>query len=325
MRQLLVECSEPGLVVTLSEEFEYVLRHVDFERATRLWDELSVLAHKLGGDVDEIWQGFRLETPNQVGCRPVSFSSRETLNPKPIEPLISEASKEGIGSFEVGQTLLLSQSGPRPNTREQYVRDLAAAIKDSGIALGLFGSPVSLPESMASHRERILEEHVFPDLMRQARFPSVGRAWIADTHKRLEDALGEASTRVEAVMDYELRQLNPDDLDPVERVRWSALAVRLEREVEKWYAATAAALPHIHQRAALVWLLWGEGRRSRSTRSFLEEQLGDCMEEAESVYTADGAAALHLVYEDTQEAPLWSLLPGMGGEPSSTGDVDNGE
>jgi hypothetical protein len=37
MRQLLVECSDPGLVVSLAEELEHVLRHVDFERARALW------------------------------------------------------------------------------------------------------------------------------------------------------------------------------------------------------------------------------------------------------------------------------------------------
>lgn len=33
MRQLLVECSDPGIVVSLAEEFENILRQVDFVRA----------------------------------------------------------------------------------------------------------------------------------------------------------------------------------------------------------------------------------------------------------------------------------------------------
>ena len=44
MRQLLVECSDPGLVVSLDEEFENVLRHVDFSRAQALGQQLNELA-----------------------------------------------------------------------------------------------------------------------------------------------------------------------------------------------------------------------------------------------------------------------------------------
>lgn len=36
MRQLLVECSDPGIVVSLAEEFENILRQVDFARAQQL-------------------------------------------------------------------------------------------------------------------------------------------------------------------------------------------------------------------------------------------------------------------------------------------------
>ncbi len=41
MRQLLVECSDPGIVVSLAEEFENVLRQVDLARAQQLQHELT--------------------------------------------------------------------------------------------------------------------------------------------------------------------------------------------------------------------------------------------------------------------------------------------
>jgi hypothetical protein len=44
MHQLLVECSEPGLVIHLAEEFEHSLRHVDFDRARTLKQQLTELA-----------------------------------------------------------------------------------------------------------------------------------------------------------------------------------------------------------------------------------------------------------------------------------------
>ena len=69
MRQLLVECSDPGLVVTLAEEFENVLRHVDFKRAQSLQVRLNDLARELGTEFDQAWRGFRLEVPNDgVNC-----------------------------------------------------------------------------------------------------------------------------------------------------------------------------------------------------------------------------------------------------------------
>ena len=48
MRQLLVECSDPGLVVSLAEEFENVLRHIDFFQAQALGRQLNDLAQELG-------------------------------------------------------------------------------------------------------------------------------------------------------------------------------------------------------------------------------------------------------------------------------------
>ncbi|MBN1889442.1 MAG: hypothetical protein JW850_15720 [Thermoflexales bacterium] len=53
-RQLLVECSDPGLVISLAEEFEHVLRQVDFERACALRDQLRDLARELGPVVERL-------------------------------------------------------------------------------------------------------------------------------------------------------------------------------------------------------------------------------------------------------------------------------
>lgn len=307
MHQLIVECSEPGLVVALTEQFEYVLRHVDFQRAIRFRDQLSALAQELGSDVERIWRGFRLETPNEVGCRPLAFSSRETLDRQPMERLTSAASQRDIGSFEVGGSLLLNQSGPPPETREQYVRDLASGIRGSDMALGVFSRPVPLPQRMADHREHLVEAYVLPRLQARARRPALGRKWIRDTDERLKSALEEVNTRAEAVMAYELGRLDPKDQKPGERVRWTALAVRLGSDAERWYAATADALPHLYQRAALAWLLWSDARGPTPARSFLEERLASYVEQAESVYTVDGVEALSLLYQETQKPP-WSGL-----------------
>jgi hypothetical protein len=173
---------------------------------------------------------------------------------------------------------------------------------------------------MADHRERLLQEYVFPSLKARARFPAVGRRWIAHTRERLQKALEEVNTRAEAVIAYQLSLLDPGNQEPVERIRWTALAVRLGTEVERWYTATEAALPYVHQRAALAWLLWSDSRGPGSARAFVEERLRTCTVEAESIYTCDGVDALRLLYEETQTSawPGLSDLSARIAEPRSS-------
>lgn len=308
--QLVVECSDPGLVVSLAEEFEHVLRHVDFDRALALSDQLSTLAQELGPEFDRAWRGFRLETPNQAGCRPLTFSSRELINEEPVQELASHAEERGVGPFEVYHTSLLPQGGPAPETREQYVRDLADAIHRADMELGVFRWPVPLPETMAAHREQLMEDYVLPSLQARARFPAVGWKWVQDSRERVKKALQEVNTRAEAVMAYELARLRPADVEPREHIRWAALAVRLGEDVEPWYAAVEESLDYFYQKAALVWLLWRDGRGPGSARPFLEERLQTYVEQAESVYTADGVEALRVLDEELHQPP-WRGLSGL--------------
>ncbi|MCD5408891.1 hypothetical protein LR090_06710 [Candidatus Bipolaricaulota bacterium] len=315
MRQLLVECSDPGLVVSLAEEFENVLRHVDFAHAQELHARLGELARELGPEFEQAWRGFRLETPNEVGYRPLTFGSREAADEERLRELLAQAKERDIGRFELGRTLLLPQGGPAPETREQYVQDLADGIRlASWEELGIFQHPVELPEAMAAHRQRLMEEYAGEVLRARACYPTVGHRWVRDSVERLEKALQEVSSRAEAVMAYELARLDPAEVVPKERLRWAALAVRLGKEVEKWHAAAEEALPYVYQRAALAWLLWTECRGWGPARPLLERRLQALIEQAETVYTADGVAALRLIYDDLRQLPWESRdsLPAEG-------------
>jgi len=313
IRQLIVECSDPGLVVSLAEEFEHVLRHVDFARAQALQGQLRDLARELGPDFEAAWQGFRLEMPNDGGYPP-AFGKRDTavfradaVDEEPLKQLLTRAAERGLGQFELRPTLLLPQGGPAPETREQYVRDLADSIRwASWDELGIFSRPADLPDSIAAHRQQVMEEYAGDTLRARSRFPAVGHHWIRDSVQRLEKALQEVSTRSEAVMEYELARLDPADVEPHERIRWAALAARLGKALEKWYPAAEAPLAHVYQRAALVYLLWTECRGWGPARPFLEQRLQALIEQAESSYTADGVAALRLVRDDLRRPP-WSL------------------
>lgn len=306
MSQLVVECSDPGLVVTLAEEFENVLRHVDFERAKFLQGRLNDLARELGKEFEEAWRGFRLEVPNDGGS-PLSFGNRDPVDEEKLEQLLSQAERQGIGKFGMRNTLLLPQDGPAPETREQYIRDLADAIRYAWMEdVSILPRSLDLPLPLETHRLQLVEEHVITVLRGRARYPSVGHPWIHGTMQQVEKALQEVDTRAEAVMEYELTRLNPAQVEPDEYTRWAALAVRLGKEVEKWFAAAEERLEHLYQRVALIDVLWTDVGGMGSARPFLEDRLKSLIEEAKRVYTGDGQEALRLLYKDLRKPP-WGL------------------
>lgn len=308
MRQFVVECSDPGLVVTLAEGFEHVLRHVDFERAKSLQRQMNDLARELGIEFEDAWGGFRIEVSNDGGT-PLSFGNRDPVDEDKLLQLFGKAEERGIGKFGVRNTQLLPQDGPAPETREQYVRDLADAIRDAYLDdVSLLRRPLDLPDSLETHRLKIFDEHVAPVIHARSRYPSVGQLWIRETLQQLEKALEEVNTRAEAVMEYELTRVNPAEVEPADYTRWAALAVRLGKEVEKWYAAAEEQLEYLYQHVALIHILWSDIRGMGQARPFLEERLKSLIEKAEAVYTEDGREALRLVYEDLRKPPWGKLL-----------------
>lgn len=300
MRQILVECSDPGLVIYLAEELEHVLRHVDFARAQALGQQLGELARDLGPEFAQAWQGFRLEVPNDGG-HPPSFGSREYPDPEDgtrelLRGFLDWAEERGLGQFELRGTMLLPQSGPTPETREQYIRDLASSISlGRWEELGIWRFPVDLPASMAAHRQELLEDRGLPVLRAQACHPIVGHRWVQDALKQLTRVLEEVNTRAEAVMAYELARLDPAGMEAAERIRWAAVAVRLGRDVAKWFPAAVEPLAYLYQQAALVDLLWSECRGWGPARPILEAHLEDVIDQATEVYTADAVEALRVL------------------------------
>jgi hypothetical protein len=241
-----------------------------------------------------------------------------------LRELLTQAKERDIGGFELGHTFLLPQDGPAPETQEQYVRDLADGIRwASWDELGIFQHPVELPETMAAHRQKLMEEYAGEVLRARAHFPAVGHRWIRDSVERLEKALQEVSSRAEAVMAYELARLNPTEVEPKERLRWAVLAARLGKEVEKWLSATEEPLAYIYQRAALAWLLWTECRGWGPARPLLERRLQALIEQAEAVYTADGVAALRLVYDGLCQPP-WRGLGSLPAEERAKAEDGDG-
>ena len=108
-----------------------VLRNVDFERARGLRAQLAELAHELGRDFEEMWSGFHLEVANDGNGFPPSFGNRNAVDERNLKEFVARAEEKGIGSFTTRHTLLLPQGGPVPENRDQFIRDLADAIRFS--------------------------------------------------------------------------------------------------------------------------------------------------------------------------------------------------
>ena len=307
MRQLLVECSDPGIIVSLAEEFENILRQVDFARAEKLQYELRDLARELGTEFEQAWRGFRIEVPNDSG-RPLSFGNREMMDEARLQQLIAQAAERGIGKFEMRDTLLLPQDGSAPETREQYVRDLADSIRYEYLDdLRLLSRPTDLPDAMATHRQILMDEHVADVLRARARDANVGHRWVSASVERLQKALEEVDTRAEAVMLYELTRLNPAEVKLEERTRWAMLAARLGKEIAKWLDATEEPLTFLYQRFALASLAWNECAGMGPARPILEKKLRGLIEQAKEIYTVDAVDALKLAYKDLHRSP-WDRL-----------------
>ena len=307
MRQLLVECSDPGIVVSLDEEFENILRRVDFARAQQLQRELQDLARELGAEFEQVWRGFRIEVPNDSG-RPLSFGNRGVVDEKMLQQLLSRAAERGIGKFEVRDTMLLPQDGPAPETRDQYVRDLADSIRyEYWDDLHLWSRPADLPDAMAAHRQQLMDEHLTGVLRARARDANVGHRWVNTSLERLRKALEEVDTRAEAVMLYELTRLNPAEVEPEERTRWAMLAARLGKEIVKWLDAAEEPLTFLYQRFALASLAWNECQGMGPARPILEKKLRGLIAQAKEIYTTDAVDALELAYADLQRSP-WDRL-----------------
>ncbi len=304
MRQLLVECSDPGIVISLAEEFENILRRVDFARAQQLQRELHDLARDLGAEFEQVWRGFRIEVPNDSG-RPLSFGNRDMVDEARLQQLIAHAAERGIGKFEMRDTLLLPQDGPAPETREQYVRDLADSIRYEYLDdLHLLSRPTDLPDAMAMHRQQLMDEHVADVLRARARDVNVGHRWVSTSVERLQKALEEVDTHAEAVMLYELTRLNPAEVKLEERARWAMLAARLGKEMDKWLDAAEEPLTFLYQRFALASLTWNECQGMGPARPILEKKLRGLIEQAKEIYTADVVDALKLAFKDLHQSPL---------------------
>lgn len=237
--------------------------------------------------------------------------------------LLVECSDPGLGQFKLRDTLLLPQGGPAPETREQYVRDLADGIRwASHDELKLSQRPVELPGPIAAPRQQLMEEYGAAVLGARARFPTVGHRWVRDSIQQLEKALQEVNTRAEAVMEYELDRLAPAEIELKERVRWAALAVRLGKAVERWGLAAEEPLAYLYQRVALACLLWDECHGWGPARPFLEKRLQAFIEQAGAVYTADGQEALRRLYDDLHRSPWDDALSSPAGEGAEAEDED---
>ncbi len=336
-RQLLVECSEPGVVMASADSIEHALRHIGWEDVLRLRDKLAELADEMGADYARLWHDFRIEQPNDSAwsTRLPAFSNRVDTSREAeqrTEELASEAAKRGLGRFAVGATMLMDEGVIHPETREQYIEELAMAVErrfasaplraeepasvrvvdlpergEGGTTLGyeptfrLLCHPIPLPKRIRDHRMELVRELAGGTLEARARESRVGRAWVESTLKNLQKPVEEIASRIEAVIDYELARVRPEELPLEEALRWLALAVRSWRDIDRFYAPVETSMRHPSEKACLAHLLAMENEGDGRVEQFMCRKLEAAIAEAESVYTSDGVAALRKVLADTRK------------------------
>jgi len=320
MNNLIVECSEPGWVITLSEDLEHLLRHVTFERAQEIAAKLKDLCHDMGPAHETVWRGFRIEVPNECGSRPLSFSTREEADKTVLEELVNRADQKGIGKFDLWHTNLMDQGDPHPETREQYVSDLADSITSEGLTSSveedIIGRTDQLPDTMSNFRKKMMSEYAETIFAWRAKEPEIGHRWVEDTAKKLRDMLEEINTRSEAVMEYELDRLDPGEMKFRELIRWVALSVRLGRNHEKWMKAGDDSCSYLFQKAALIHKLWNACHGFGPARSLMENRMKELIGQAKEIYTPEGVDALRKVRKQMLHDRRW---------PFSRDDNDNKE
>lgn len=298
MKQLLLECSEPGVVVALEEELENILRRVDFKKAQEIQEKLLHLSQKLGPDYEDLWRGFRMEVSNDLCASPPSFGKRERAPKKKLNELLLQAKREEIGSFKVYSTLLLSQGGPTPETREQYIEDLANSISfSSHYMCPINNNHLGFPKKIAAYRLRLLKEHLDCVLKQAATSTSTGPKWLKDSKDKIDTSLTEINTKAHAIMEYELFQLDPDKLDLQERIQWASLSCSIGKDYKKWCRAALKEIDYLYQRAALLLHLCSICENMGRAADFLREKFQEIIEESKSIYTEDGSQALEILYK----------------------------
>ncbi|MGQ9531545.1 MAG: hypothetical protein ACUVTQ_01910 [Desulfotomaculales bacterium] len=293
---LIVEHSEPGHVISLSDDLEHTLRHLSWERVLELREELLALAGALS--CRGALEIFHVETPGEAGAIPPSLATLEPVDEKAVRRVLAAAATEKGYSFSLHTSVLLEG---RAQTRRDYVEDLKLAL--TAVGYDCYGP--QLPERLRRHRRQLLEKE-FASLYPPSRpGPGVlvvygavhmGHRWVKEQAEKWRKALEKVDAAVTAVGRYLLGELSPEQMSPEELTDWCLVAALVDAEhLPHFYEALESRLTYLHEKIRYAYEIH---RQASVGRTYLENRMRAYLTEARGIYTPEAVAALEALTED---------------------------
>ncbi len=300
--KILVEHSEPGLVIKPVDSFENVLRHFSYERALELRRQLIEIAQEMGSEYATTLEQFHLEVPGD-STRPPALATLGEVSYEMVKEVTDVATERGLGEFQVGMSILLEG---KAQSREDYISDLRFSIET---ATGYRIPP--LPKVIREHRRRLLERRLGArDVWLE---DTIGHQWVEEKVRSLRRDLEGIDRDVCAVIAYELERLAPEALSTEELAEWCTAALRLggERFLEL-FTALEGKLSYLYQRASFAYRFHeAPGFCPQLVQEHLRKCMAAYLEEAKQIYTAEAVEALEQMRAKMLEDPLAKLREGI--------------
>lgn len=300
-KQMIIEHSEPGFVISLSDDLENTLRNLSWEQVEKLRQELVMLARQISVECGRALEAFHIEVPSEVGASIPSLATLEDIDKSYVERVLERASEQFGWKFKLYMSHLLEGR----YSRRDYVED----IRDE-IMHGDYGDPV-LPAELREHRRRLLEERI-PPVCKGLTVDHylVGCWWVEEEVKQVEKIFKEIDSEVRAVGRYLLETITPPEKDEEELFYWCVFASQTCHDrFYQLYGALEEKVPYLHQKAHYCWTLY---RTGRCFRDWLVGKMGEYVEEARSIYIPEGIEALEGILKEMQDEFSGLLADGSG-------------
>ncbi|MDN5348446.1 MAG: hypothetical protein PWP65_2011 [Clostridia bacterium] len=279
--QMIIEHSEPGFVITLSDDLENTLRNLSWEQIEKLRQELVRLARQTSAECGRALEAFHIETPGEVGASIPSLATLENVDKACVEQVLERAREQFGWKFKLYMSCLLEGK----YSRQDYVDN----IKDA-IMYGDYGDPV-LPAELREHRRRLLEKEI-PSAFKGLTVDHylVGYRWVEEETKQVEKILKEIDSEVQAVGRYLLETITPPEKNQEELFYWCVFASQTGNDrFYQFYGALEEKVPYLHQKIHYCWQLYWTGR---CFKNWLVEKMKEYINEARSIYIPEAIEAL---------------------------------
>lgn len=301
LEQMIIEHSEPGFVISLSDDLENTLRNLSWEQIEKLRQELVRLARRTSAECGRTLEAFHIETPGEVGASLPSLATLENVDKACVEQVLERAKEQFGWKFKLSMSWLLEG--------KYSWRDYVDDIRDE-IMHGDYGDPV-LPAELREHRQRLLEKEI-PSTFKglTVDYYLVGYRWVEEETKQVEKILKDIDSEVQAVGRYLLETITPPEKNQEELFYWCVFASQTGSDkFYRFYAALEEKTPYLHQKIHYCWQLY---RTGRCFKNWLVGKMKEYVKEARSIYIPEAIEALEAILKEMRDE--FSGLTDEGGD-----------